>query len=81
MGGAVPGEHPGVVYVFVSRGRTDVLLFSSGPAITGRPRQLDLPVPVDDMLAIAADPRVEVTTSEAAVEAGRNLAFLVDGPT
>lgn len=78
---AVPEEDPGVVYVFVSRGRTDVLLFSSGPAITGDPRQLDLPVTVDDMLAIAADPRVDVTTSEAAAAAGRNLASWVDGPT
>ena len=78
---AVPEEDPGVFYVFVSKGGTDVLLFSSGPRISGDPRHLDLPLSVDDLLAIAADPRVDVTTSEAAVEAGRDLAFWVDGPT
>ena len=77
---ATPEEDPGVVYVLVSKGRTQVLLFSSGPPITEDPRRLDLPVSVRDMMAIAADPRVDVTTSQAAIEAGRDLAFWSDSP-
>lgn len=53
----------------------------SGPQNTGDPRRLDLPVSVQDMLEIAADPRIDVTTSRAAVEAGRDLAYWSDSPT
>jgi hypothetical protein len=77
---ATPDEDPGVVYVLVAKGRTDVLLYSSGSPITGDPRRLDLPVSVQDMMAIAADPRVDLTTSRAAIEAGRGLTFWTDSP-
>ena len=70
-----PGEDPGVVYVMASKGDTDVLFFYVGPAITGDPQDQELPIPVEDMFAIAADPRVDVTTSTAAVEAGEDIAF------
>ena len=70
---ATPEEDPGAVYVLVSKGDTDVALFSSGPPVTGDPRRLDLEISVADMVAIAADPRVDVTTSPEALDAGEKL--------
>ena len=70
-----PGEDPGVVYVLASKADTDVLFFYSGPAITGDPRELDMPISVADLFAIAADPRVDVTTSRDAIEAGNDIEF------
>ncbi|WP_345262935.1 hypothetical protein [Nocardioides nanhaiensis] len=70
-----PEEDPGVVYVAVEKGDTSVLLFYSGPAITGDPRELDLPISVESLFDIASDPRVDVTTSQAAIEAGSDLSF------
>lgn len=68
-----PEEDPGVVYVLASKRRADVILYYSGPPITGDPRRLDLPISVEEMFAIAADPRVDVTTSREAIEAGNEL--------
>jgi hypothetical protein len=73
-----PEEDPGVVYVQVAKGDTDVVLFYAGPDITGDPRDLDMPISVEDMLAIAADPRVDVTTSAEAVKAGNTVDFWDD---
>ena len=58
-----------------------MLLFTSGGAVTGDPRDLDLPIGVDEMAAVAADPRVDVTTSHAALEAGEELASWSDSPS
>ena len=78
---ATPEEDPGVVYVLASKGGTDVVLVLSGLEISGDPRELDLPVAVEDLFAVAADPRVDLTTSPEAVEAGRDLASWSDsGP-
>lgn len=68
-----PEEDPGVVYLALEKGRSTVLLFYAGPVITGDPRDLDLPVSVDTLLAIAKDPRVDLTTSQAALDAGLAL--------
>lgn len=68
-----PEEDPGVVYLVVPKGAATVLLHYAGPDITGDPRKLDLPISVDDLRAIAADPRVDVTTSQAALDAGEKL--------
>lgn len=73
-----PHEDPGVVYLAMSMADTDVVFFQSGPDIDKDPRELDLPVSVDKMMAIAGDPRVDVTTSQAAVEAGQDLPFWRD---
>ena len=72
---AAPEEDPGVVYVMVSKAETDVLLFYSGPTITGDPRTLDLPVPVRDLFAIGRDSRVDVTTSPEAVAQGERITY------
>jgi hypothetical protein len=73
--GHTPEEDPGVVYVQVSKGTTDVMVFYYGPTITDDPRELDMPISVEDMLAIGADPRVDVTTSVEAVKAGDTIDF------
>lgn len=70
-----PEEDPGVTYVVVPRGDSEVLMFTSGPSITGDPRDLDLPVSVATMFELALDPRVDVTTTQEAVDGGRDLDF------
>lgn len=71
-----PEEDPGVVYVIVDKGDSSALLFYGGPAITGDPRELDLPISVETLFDIANDPRVDVTTSAEAVDAaGAGLSF------
>ena len=77
---ATPEEDPGVVYLLASRADTDVLMFLSGPSITADPRELDLNVSVVDLLAVAEDPRVDLTTSREAVGAGRELGYWTTGP-
>lgn len=68
-----PAEDPGVVYVVVPKGDSAVLLFGSGEPVTGDPRDLDLPVTVAQMFELAQDPRVDVTTTQEAVDGGRAL--------
>ena len=51
----------------------------SGPAITGDPRDIDLPVPVDTLVVIVTDPRVAPTTSQAAVDSGTDIDYWLDG--
>lgn len=75
-----PEEDPGVVYVVLRKGISTVLLFQSGPLVTGDPRRLDLRISVKDMFAIARDPRVDVTTSAAAIRAGEDLERWTDQP-
>lgn len=70
-----PESDPGVVYVVVDKADTTALLFYAGPTITGDPRELDMPISTDDLFAIANDPRVDVTTSQEAVDAGADLPF------
>jgi hypothetical protein len=70
-----PEEDPGVVYLLVDKDDGAALLFYSGPTITGDPRELDLPIGVDDLFAIGGDPRVDVTTSPEAVAAGAALSW------
>ena len=74
-----PEEDPGVVYLVMPKGRGAVLMFSSGPTITGDPRELDLAIDVSDMVALATDVRVDVTTTDEAVDGGRNLDYW-EGP-
>ncbi|MEO5851686.1 MAG: hypothetical protein ABIQ15_04155 [Nocardioides sp.] len=74
-----PEEDPGVVYVVVPKGDSAVLMFGSGPDITGDPRDLDLPVSVAEMFEIANDPRVDVTTTQEAVDGGRAIDFWARG--
>lgn len=74
-----PEEDPGVIYLAVPKGDATVLVYQAGPDVTADPRELDLAVSVDDMLALAEDPRVDVTTSAEAVADGEDLAWWYDG--
>jgi hypothetical protein len=73
-----PEEDPGVVEVVVPKGKATVPLVYSGPKITGDPRELEMPVTVDDLFAIARDPRVGLTTSRDAIDAGEKLDYWHD---
>lgn len=75
---ATPEEDPGTTVVIVPRGRGGVVMFQSGQAVTGDPRELDLRVPVADMIALGQDPRVAPTTTQSAVDGGEDLPFWVD---
>ena len=50
-----------------------VRVYSSGPSIEGDPRELDLRISVDEMVAIIADPRFGLKTTPEMVEAGAAL--------
>lgn len=68
-----PEEDPGVVYLALPKEDATVLVVLAGPDITADPRELDLAISVDDMLAIAEDPRVDLTTTQEAIDAGLAL--------
>lgn len=70
-----PEEDPGVVYVLVDKGESAALVFYAGPPITDDPRELDMPISTEVLFAIANDPRVDVTTSVEAVQAGADLSY------
>ena len=70
-----PGEDPGYVEVGVRKGDVTVVVVFSGPHITGDPRTLDLPVTIDQLVDIARDERVDLTTTQAAVDAGADLDY------
>jgi hypothetical protein len=70
-----PEEDPGVVYLFADRGAATVALYQASTPITGDPRQVDLPVSVDAMVELALDPRVDLTTTQEAVDEGASLDY------
>lgn len=65
-----PEEDPGLVYLLHETPTAIALVVYSGPDITGDPREQDLPVDLDELLALARDPRVDLTTSPEAVREG-----------
>ena len=71
----VPEEDPGQVVVLVAKREAHARVLGGSDTITGDPREQDLEVPVETLFALAADPRVDVTTSREAVEAGEDLAW------
>ncbi len=73
--GQAPEEDPGVVYVAVPKGDSYAVLFHAGPDITEDPRDVDMPISVEDLFAIAHDDRVNLTTSQDAIDAGGSLTF------
>lgn len=68
-----PEEDPGVVAVYLVRDGEASYVYQSGERITGDPRDLDLRVTVDDMLAVVEDPWLVLATSPDAVTAGEEL--------
>lgn len=74
-----PEEDPGLVVLYAEKEDATVAIRYSGPIITGDPRDLDLPVPVDVLVDIALDPRIAPTTSQDAIDGGEKLGFWLDG--
>lgn len=64
---------PGIVLVRHQRGDELVTVLSSGPDITGDPREMDLDPDVEKLTEIARDPRLQLTTTAAAVGAGERV--------
>lgn len=65
-----PEEDPGIVFVIDRRDGEDVVVQVTGTDITTDPRELDLRVPLADLAALAADPRISLTTSRSVVDLG-----------
>lgn len=55
-----------------------MLVSQSSEKIVGDPRDQDLQVTVQDMVDIANDPRVNLTTTQAALDAGEHLEYWHD---
>ena len=64
---------PGVVVVSHRRGDEVVTVLSSGPEITGDPRELGLDPDIEELTALAHDDRLRLTTTEDVVEAGEEV--------
>lgn len=73
-----PEEDPGVVLLALPKDGATVVVYQAGADIEGDPRELDLAISVEDMVAVAADPRVDLTTTPATVAAGDDLAWWRD---
>lgn len=69
----VPEEDPGIVAVELRRKGMSLRVYQSGAKITEDPRELDLEISVDDMVAIVADPRFGLETTPEMVDAGEEL--------
>ncbi|MET0820552.1 MAG: hypothetical protein ABWY58_06285 [Aeromicrobium sp.] len=65
-----PEEDFGEINVAVPKGKGWALATQTGTFVTADPRTLDLDVSVDDMLALARDKRVGLTTTPATIAAG-----------
>lgn len=68
-----PEEDPGYVSVVLQREDETVSVGWFGDTITGDPRDQDLTLSIDTLEAIAQDPRISLTTSQAVVDAGGDL--------
>jgi hypothetical protein len=68
-----PEEDPGYVYLMMRRDGETVIVSDSETSILGDPREQELVVDFDDMVAIARDPRLRTMTGPDVVEAGENL--------
>ena len=75
-----PEEDPGVVFVIDRREEEDVLVKVSGASVTDDPRDLDLGVPLAELAALVADPRLSLTTTRSVVELGADVEIEQGGP-
>ncbi len=70
-----PEEDPGGVFVIQQKGPVTAVVAYYGPAIKGDPRDQDLPIGVSTLIELAADPRVDMTTTSEAVEQGAEAPY------
>lgn len=68
-----PVEDPGTVGVQHVAGEDVVLVSMAGPVITGDPREMDLSPSVEELVALATDERLRLTTTAAVVAAAEDL--------
>ena len=73
-----PEEDPGVVFVVQHKEKVTALVAYYGPVITGDPRNQDLPIEVETLVDLAADERVDATTSTGAVDDGGTASYWQD---
>jgi len=69
----VPEEDPGYVNVTVVRGNQAISVLWSGDTIKGDPRKQHLAISIKQMEEVARDARLGLTTSQAAIDAGKAL--------
>ena len=70
-----PEEDPGAVFVLQQKESATVIVAYYGPVIKGDPRDQNLPIKVETLIDLAADPRVDLTTTNDAVEEGAKAAY------
>ena len=71
---AVPEEDAGYVLVIDRRDGEEVTVYvSPATEVTGDPRNLDIGVPLADLAALATDPRLSLTTSQAVIDLGADV--------
>lgn len=77
-----PEEDPGIVWVIVTKAKATIQVTYAGPTITEDrdPRDLHLPIPVETLFDIANDPRIDITTSQDAVDAAEGLEYWENRP-
>ncbi|WP_328530984.1 hypothetical protein OG984_07620 [Nocardioides sp. NBC_00368] len=69
-----PEEDPGGVAVVLRReGGETASIGYSGPAVTGDPRKLDLPIAVDTLVAVVEDPRLRYRATSSTLALGEEL--------
>jgi hypothetical protein len=77
---AIPEEDPGAIGIVAPRrGGVYVIVVYSGTEITGDPRKRAVSLPLDDLVALASDARIDRTTTQAAVDAGNGLDYWTFG--
>ena len=70
---AEPKEDPGVLYVEVVKGDTSVVVFQQGPKVPADIDDFEAEASLADMIAAAKDPRLDLTTTQEAVDEGERL--------
>jgi hypothetical protein len=76
----IPEEDPGSVGIIAHRRNGVLVLVSySGTSIAGDPRNQDLSVSLDGLIAVARDARIDKTTSQSVVDAGEKLEYWTFG--
>lgn len=69
-----PEEDPGTVWIWLRRGDDEIRVSVSGREVTEEdPREQDLGIPADDLIAAAGDPLLRLRTSPDAIAAGEEL--------
>ncbi len=74
-----PEEDPGIIDVLSVRPEADVWAgYDQDVEVTGDPRDLDLPLPAEDLLAAVSDPSVGLVASPEQLRAGDALTVWQD---